>query len=386
MVADTIQRCPGVQAPSVLCFRCLGLRFLGVADREAALAVERATFDTTELAVVLSHYDVGAIESITPFDRGSSRSPKVGIVAERGKYLLKRRAARRARPERVRFTHAVQTHLVLAGFPVAPLQPTRDGRRTIVQQREHIYELFLFVPGRTFERTVPQARAAGAILAQFHAAVASFVLPDGLPAPRGDYHDNTIVRTGLCSIGSSLTSHDSFSGDEAELAGIVQFLLERYDDAAQAVKSFRSLSDAEAVVHADWHPGNLLFRDDHVVAVVDYDSVRFARPLIDVANGALQFSMTGEGDPAGWPTEQDEDRLTAFLDGYASVVSLTPDERACVPHMMAEALISECVGPIAATGSVGPWSGFRVLKMVRRKLGWMESNLPRMMQPTQLDT
>lgn len=348
-------------------------------DRGAALTVARATFDSTELAVVLSHYDIGAIESITPFLRGSSRSPKVGIVAERGKFLLKRRSAGRARPERVRFTHAVQTHLSVGGFPVAPLQPTRDGRRTIVQQREHIYELFLFVPGRTFERTVPQARAAGEILARFHMVMASFVLPDGLPAPHGDYHDNPIVRTGLCSIGSSLTSHDSFSGDEAELAGIVQFLLERYDDAAQAVKSFRTLPTGETVVHADWHPGNLLFRDDQVVGVIDYDSVRFARAMIDVGNGALQFSMTGAGDPADWPSEQDSERLLAFLEGYGSVLTLTPDHRACVPHLMSEALISECVGPIAATGSVGPWSGFRVLKMVRRKLGWMAAQLPDMM-------
>ncbi len=346
---------------------------------------ERATFDATELAVVLSHYDIGVIESITPFQRGSHRSPKVGVVAEHGKYLLKRRSAARARPERVRFTHAVQTHLVVAGFPIAPLQATRDGRRTIVQQREHIYELFAFVPGRTFERTAAQAAAAGGILARFHVAMSSFELPEGLPAPRGDYHNNPLVRTGLCAIGSSLSSHDSFSGDEAELAGIVQFLLERYDNAAQAVKSFRSLPSEESVIHSDWHPGNLLFRDDKVVAVVDYDAVRFARSLIDVANGALQFSMIGTGDPSEWPSEQDEDRLTAFLDGYSSVLPLTSDDRACIPHLMAEALISECVGPIATTGSVGQWSGFRVLKMIRRKLGWMEMHLPRMMQLPQAD-
>ncbi len=58
---------------------------------------DRATFDAAELAVVLSYYDLGVIESITEFARGSRRSPKVGIVGERGKFLLKRRAAERAR-------------------------------------------------------------------------------------------------------------------------------------------------------------------------------------------------------------------------------------------------------------------------------------------------
>jgi len=342
--------------------------------------MERATFDAAELAVVLSHYDIGVIESITPFARGSRRSPKVGIVAERGKYLLKRRAAGRARPERVRFTHAVQHHLAFTGFPIARIQATSDGRRTIVQQREHIYELFEFVPGQTFARTVPQSQDAGATLARFHEAVETFQHPDGLPRPRGDYHDNALVRTGLLSIGSTLSSHDSFSGDEAELAGLVQFLLERYDNAAQAVKSYRALSQEERVIHSDWHPGNLLFRDDRVVAVIDFDSVRFARPIVDIANGALQFSMTGSGDPSHWPSEQDEDRLAAFLEGYDGVTPLSADDRSCIPHLMAEALISECVGPIAVTGSIGRWAGFRVLKMVQRKLRWMEENLPRMIR------
>lgn len=342
--------------------------------------MERATFDAAELAVVLSHYDIGIIESITPYPRGSRRSPKVGIVAERGKFLLKRRAGERSRLERVRFTHAVQQHIAKSGFPIAGIMPTRDGRRTIVQQREHTYELFEFVPGQPYDRSEAQTRHAGVTLGRFHQAVANFRHPEGLPVPSGDFHDNPLVRNGLFSIGSSLSSHDSFSGDDAELASLVQLLIERYEAATQAVNSHRSVTASQQVIHSDWHPGNLLFRGGEVVAVIDYDSVRLARAIIDVANGALQFSMTGSGDPASWPDEQDEQRLRAFLAGYDSVVPLSADERSCVPHLMAEALISECVGPIAATGSVGPWAGFRVLKMVRRKLRWMEAHLPRIMR------
>ena len=49
----------------------------------------RETFSAGELAVVLSHYDLGVIEAITGYPRGSRRSPKAGIVAQRGKFLLK---------------------------------------------------------------------------------------------------------------------------------------------------------------------------------------------------------------------------------------------------------------------------------------------------------
>ena len=48
---------------------------------------QRETFDTDELAIVLSHYPLGLIESITEFARGSSRSMPVATVLESVKAL-----------------------------------------------------------------------------------------------------------------------------------------------------------------------------------------------------------------------------------------------------------------------------------------------------------
>ena len=338
---------------------------------------EHARFDAPELAVVLSHYDLGVIESVTDFPRGSRRSPKVGVVAERGKFLLKRRAVTRAHPERVRFIHKLQQRLAGAGFPVAKLIPTRDGRYTFVQVRDHIYELFEFVAGQPYRHTPAETRAAGLLLAKFH-QVAEGIEHGASAITRGDYHDAAAIRTGLCAIGSTLSSHDSFTGDQAELASLVQFLLEQYDRAAEAANRLNLASFPERIIHSDWHPGNLLFRKDEVAAVVDYDSVRLARRVIDAANGALQFSMIAGGDPATWPDNLDEERYGAFLAGYESLLPLSAEERACIPPLMSEALITECVPPITETGSVGQYAGFRILLMIRRKLRWIEENTARL--------
>ena len=340
---------------------------------------ERAMFDTAELAVALSYYDLGVVESITDFPRGSWRSPKVGIVCERGKFLLKRRTVSSARLDRVRFVHRVQAHLIAAGFPVAKLVPSRNTGQTLVQIRNHIYELFEFVAGQSYQYSTAETHDAGVMLARFHQATGSFAASPTLPTPRGDYHDAAGVRTGLCAIGSTLSSHDSFSGDEAELATLIQFLLGQYDRAADAVNAAGLATRPERIVHSDWHPGNLLFRNQKVVAVVDYDSVSYSRLVVDVANGALQFSIIGGGDPDTWPDHLDEERLAAFLSGYESLVPISNEERRCVPWLMSEALIAECVPPITETGSVGRWAGFRVLQMARRKLTWLESNAERLM-------
>jgi homoserine kinase type II len=332
---------------------------------------EQATFDGAELAVALSHYDLGVIESVTEFIRGSRRSPKVGIVCDRGKFLLKRRSAQRVHPDRVRFAHRVQKCLVGKSFPVAKLIPTRDGERTFVQIRDFIYELFEFVRGHSYRRTVPETYDAGMVLAHFHQATDGLEFPPGFAVPHGDYHDAPGVRTGLCRIGSTLSSHDSFSGDEAELAGLIQFILETYDRKAESVNRLGFADWGEQIIHSDWHPGNLLFRRQKAVAVIDYDSVRRSRRVVDAANGALQFSIIASGDPATWPDHLDEKRWNAFLNGYESLGPLSEEERRAIPELMGEALIAECVPPITTTGAVGRWAGFRVLQMVRRKLAWL---------------
>lgn len=337
---------------------------------------KRATFSAEELAVVLSHYDLGIIESITDFPRGSSQSPKAGVVCEKGKFLLKRRAADKTRNERVRFAHAVQKHLADNGFPAPKLIPTRVQGREALQLRDHIYELFEFVPGQPYRQTAEESFEAGAVLARFHECTEGFVPPP--TAPRGSYHDTPGVRTGLCTIDSTLSSHDSFTGNEAELATLIQYLLSAYDTAAEAVNQIDIRNWPERVIHSDWHPGNLLFKNQQVVAVIDYETVRMSRRIVDVANAVLQFSITAGGDPATWPDYVDEMRFAEFVSGYGALCPLSEQERQCIINLMTEALIAECVPPITETGAVGRWAGYRVLQMVKRKVKWMTENADRL--------
>ena len=127
------------------------------------------------------------------------------------------------------------------------------------------------------------------------------------------------------------------------------------------------------IVHADWHPGNMLFRDNHVVAVIDYDSARLLPRIIDIANGALQFSIIGgDEDVSKWPEKLDESRFKRFLRGYDEVMLLSEAEIRTIPWLMVEALIAEAVFPIAATGSFGRMEGLAFLQMVQRKIHWMQ--------------
>ena len=84
---------------------------------QARVAGQREQFSAEELAIILSHFDIGVVDSIVEFPRGSRKAPKLLIVSEQGKFLLKRRARGKDDPFKVAFTHALQLFLASKQFP-----------------------------------------------------------------------------------------------------------------------------------------------------------------------------------------------------------------------------------------------------------------------------
>lgn len=326
---------------------------------------QREKFSGDELAIVLSHYDLGVIESITEFPRGSRKAPKLLIVSETGKFLLKRRARGRDDPSKVAFSHSLQTFLASKQFPLPHIIGTRTDNNSMLQWRGGIYELFEYIPGQPYPHTLEATFDAGRILALYHKLLLDF--GSEWQPPSGSYHLQPSIEQGLRAIPKALSN---VSGQKLE--GLLKFLAESYQDAAEKVESLGIGNWPRQYVHADWHPGNMLFRENRVVAVIDYDSARQLQRIIDVANGALQFSIIGgETDVTRWPDHLDESRFKRFVQGYDDVMLLSEAEVKAMPWLMIEALIAEAVLPIAITGTFGRMDGLSFLEMIQRKAYWL---------------
>lgn len=348
-------------------------------DPPPTMLTDRERFLPSELAVVLSHYDVGVIESAKEYPRGSRRAPKLLLKTARGLFLLKRRAAGRDDPFKVAFAHALVMHLRDHGFPVPSLIGTRGDSNSMLQVGGHVYEVFEYVEGDRYDGALEQTTAAGQTLARYHDAVADFHTEWTPPA--GSYHDASSVRQGLNAIPTTTAEHDSVVGHEAELLQLTQELHELYDEAAERVNSIGLPLWPMTIIHGDWHPGNMVFRGPQVRAVLDFDAARHQPAIIDVAYGLLQFSIlrTAAG-PDHWPEFGDETRWRRFFAGYTGGRPLRAEERQVIPDLMVEALIAEAVLPIAITGSFGPLPGYNVLRMVGRKVDWLRQHRGRLCQ------
>ncbi len=337
------------------------------------MSTARGQLGLEEIRQVLAHYRLGTVRRAWPLARGSRQAPKIVVETDRGRYLLKRRAPGRDRTERILLAHALIEHLRRASFPVPrPIQPL-DSKTPFVRLNGHTYEVFEYVEGAHYDSSLEQTMQAGRMLARFHIAAAGLRTDQRLR--HGGYHNSASVRGGLNAVPTRIASHDSVVGREAELLGIVQELFERYDEAASLVERLGYQRWSAGIVHGDWHPGNLLFSGQRVRAVLDFDAVRVAPVVLDVANGMLQFSiLRGADEPESWPEYFDLTRMRRFYLGYRSRRMLTLAQRQALVPLMLESLIAESVLPIAATGSFGDIPGFGVLQTVRRKVRWLLRN------------
>jgi Ser/Thr protein kinase RdoA (MazF antagonist) len=261
----------------------------------------------------------------------------------------------------------------MQSFPVTSLlavthpSAARSGsdNKTILTIENHIYELFKYVTGSRYDVSPEATFEAGRTLALLHKALRDFS-PE-YEALMDNFHDSGTVRQHL-----SMIRRDHRAGPVRLMEAVSKSLVLRYDKSSDRVNRLGFKTWKRQVVHGDWHPGNLLFVDRKIVGVVDFDSIRIAPPVTDLANGMLQFSIIGDHpDPNLWPDHFDQRRLMSFLDGYRDVAAVSKRQLNVLVDLMIETMIAEAVLPVAATGFFGHLSGLDFLRMILRKTKWL---------------
>jgi homoserine kinase type II len=334
----------------------------------------REKFDSKELAVILSHYDLGIVQHVNDFPRGSHAAPKAVVQTDRGRFLLKRRPRGKEDEYRVAFAHELQAYLASKHFPLPHLIGTRPDNNSMLKIGDAIYEVFEFIEGGPYSGSESETTDAGKILGLYHILIRDF--HSKYEPPRGHYHDAKTVNEAFPQIARLLQASPTNNGVEAEVVEVIKSVKKAYKKAADAVNEIGMPKWEAQIVHSDWHPGNMIFDKGHVVAVIDYDAARIRPKVMDVANGCLQFSIvTGGRDLEKWDEKTDVARATQFLRGYDQMNILSKAELQAVPWLMQEALIAQAVPPILKTGTFAGLDGFAFLKVMLRKVRWLQKNL-----------
>ncbi|MCB9845362.1 MAG: phosphotransferase [Phycisphaeraceae bacterium] len=326
---------------------------------EPTIAADR--FTREELLEVLSHYPLGAPASAHPLYRGSLSAPKVVVELSGRRYLLKRREPDQSNPFHVAMCHAVMLALADAGFGVPNIIGTSLDNNSMLQLHGRVYELVEFVEGRVDGGSPTDARLAGDTLARLHSALKQTRIP--FAAPEGSYHRAESVERRLVEIERR---HAECKPGAARLRAL-------YAESGARANAAGIERATRHLIHGDWHPGNVLFDADGGATVVDFDSVCLAPGVVDLAGGALQWSILPpppDRPIEQWPVGLSRDRLRAFLDGYRTGGAASWDLPTLAP-LMIEAVIAEAAGPVARTGSFGSIPGRAFLGLIERHAAWI---------------
>ncbi|MBL4591976.1 MAG: phosphotransferase, partial [Phycisphaerales bacterium] len=127
----------------------------------------------------------------------------------------------------------------------------------------------------------------------------------------------------------------------------------------------RANAEHLGIVHGDWHPGNLIFQGDDVVAVCDFDNTRVGSRSREIAQALVHFSIR-----QGANIEPDLDLLGAFFDGYQSRKNNSVKPRV-IASMMPAVLLDEALASVPA-GNLGRHS--QMLSALLARVVWMQDH------------
>lgn len=272
-----------------------------------------------------------------------------------GAYVL-RRYRRNPSSERMELQLRLQQHLFRHGLPTSRVIETNGGKRFACSDGG-FWALFTFVPGTEYDfQREGQVRQAATWLARFHVGAEGFRGADApgetIPDVRGWWLDGEAE---LARLEAMFRGH----GVDAELSYLRRWrsrLLRTWPLAALDVLP-------RAWVHGDYHGRNVLFADDRLVGMFDFDVVHRGFRIEDVAMALFTF-----GRPHRHSRRIRPGTALAFLDEYVGRAGLTNLERRALPMMAA--LVQ---ARTAARYAVRLGSGEDIAGAIRAHVGRMRS-------------
>lgn len=236
-----------------------------------------------ELAAVLARVDLGEVLLVSPVALGRPDSPKSLLRTARGLFLVRRLVPRADLAQRTAVNLAVSQRLRDAGLRVPRvIEPIRSSDREagpLIAVGDRWFEVREFIPARACEPTPADAARLGEAAARVHAALAKFTLKHPVATwklpPADSLRARLVPAPGL---------ERAVAANFARIADLASLAAGTLDSLAIAD------SDVQ-LIHADLHPGNVVFTGGAAEepVILDVESVLYGPPIADLASAALHL-------------------------------------------------------------------------------------------------
>ena len=251
--------------------------------------------------IIESHYNLGNVYSSEKLNKGLvNTSYLVQTISGKtlSRYVLRKYKAGTP-PAKIDFEHALLQHLSDKNFSVACcLQPTKAGQtywtetQATDQSGEAIYAVFDWLPGENPypwdkpDCTLKELSNAAKTLAQYHAHVSDWH-PLGKFSPPQTIELLPVIQETISAYATPIPQ-TNFEHYLQKNQGVILNALEQLRHALnpQDYQALPSLA-----IHGDYHPENLLFLNQEVVGMLDFDWAKIDVRSFDVAFALVYFCV-----------------------------------------------------------------------------------------------
>jgi homoserine kinase type II len=265
------------------------------------------------LRSVLDRFGLSEARFVRSFE-ASTRNDNLLVASGNGEQFVLRRYRRNRDLPRIEFQLRFQQWLFEQGFPTPRVVLAGDGQSLVVTDAGP-FGVCTYIEGDYYDYDRPAHRAeAGRRLAEFHMLTASF------PEPMGEYELKQPIR-------------EWWSDPERELAELVSVFGADLHEELPLIREWirglhggLSLEEFDALpagwIHNDYHGRNVLFQEDRIAALLDYDKVQIAPYAVEIASAVFTFGRVFRGSE-----DVRVDFAREFLAGYESRRQLGERER-----------------------------------------------------------
>ncbi len=278
---------------------------------------------TETVRALIHNFALGDIVRVTPVE--TSGNLAYSIEASTGIYFLRlcpEHGPRWRSESEIQAEVELLDHLAQHIFPVLPALADKDGKRVITWENHNGY-LRAFAEGEPkLQPTLGEVETFGKSLGTFHTLIEKYKTPharehvwDPEHTKRYFMEDKEIL------LRSNLTNAKEF-------IRIVEQRLE-------ALYFPENLS--AGTIHEDLGKRHVLWRDDTITSVIDFDRAYYGKLVFDLGQAARGWCFTDE-----WKTWSDE-RFRALVRGYEKARRLTELEKEFVRDAIAFAILERAI-------------------------------------------
>jgi Ser/Thr protein kinase RdoA (MazF antagonist) len=188
------------------------------------------------------------------------------------------------------------------------IQPIKNKFNCYADRRRNLY-LTRYYEGESYDGTNAGLQDAARNLAVLHLALSRVPIRYNYRGNHGYYqHTDEQELAGMETIIKHKQAKDEI--DEKVLENL-EYLTKSFSENALLSQRLIRANEIKQLIHYDFHPGNVIVKNNRVVAILDFNAMRKGETIEDVAFASFRFSCSGENHP-----NEIKKRIKLFIDNY----------------------------------------------------------------------